>query len=1575
MYDEKRNTGLLDLAQGLVFRCHIIHHTPVSSNDLLCDKDAIIFNFHHASFDFPSMHIFLHDLNQAYSTGQLTTDENSLLRYLDYAMIEQQMSMTAANMFWLDILRDHKIDHSLPLPFDRYRLSDEHRTGRGISFSFDFGEDLSHDFLSYSSSHDITAEQLTLASYFAFLFKLTNGESDLCIGMNTNGRYKEELTSVIGMFVNVIPLRCQLDPHWSFHQLTEHVKQIFISSLKYSYFPLQRIVVRHPNATKPAFLETSFEFQSYTSKSSKNQVMIGDVRLAAAPISIKIDADEIMSKFDFILTTQHNLDIDQLSCTINASLDLFDRKTIDIIGQRFHSMLEQLFDTEDAPTNTPIYELSLILSDEKLLMKSMNNTQVLFPSLTCIHHEFVKQAMEHSQKLAVELDDQSLTYCELLYYVQLLSMSLLNTQKVIGVMAIEMAGGVYCPLSPRDPRHRLHALLQQTQSRLVLTHHLTNNKFTDNIFSIDIDAVLTDNLVESDIDFHRTSNILITPDNIAYIIFTSGSTGMPKAVQVRHQNFTKYEFSQSTAIDQQGELLVGGVGVFAGYLGRNDLTTRALIVIDGEIFYRTGDLVRMDHNGLLHYQGRKDHQIKLHGQRIELGEIEQCLLNTSISACVVIKWDDDNLIVYVQSSNINEEQLRQHCQCHLPPYMIPSLFIILDKLPLNANGKIDRKLLPSPSSYFFNHLQRNHTSNLQMKKPHDEIQITLHTLWCDMFQQKQISIDTNIFTIGGHSLLLMQLYRRYQTTFHLETKSLSINDLFQYPTIIDHSQFIRQAINIEKHFEDCWSSLHLIQAPASFAQERIFLDEQIRFSSRTNNVIYTIPLLYRVASVNSHISITRLHHALQFVIMKHSILRTALHIDSNGIIMQYCLNININNNDIKPYGFSIINLHDDKDSNIDKTITEMMNNSDLFDLTKGCVIHCHILRQYHPDDNLSFKNDDLLTKDDLILFNIHHSAFDGASTSIFLRDFSVAYETDCSLPSDDDALQYIDYSIYEHQMDMTLSRNFWQAQLQAYNLEYRLSLSTDRHRSSTHQRSGLASVAKISFDDQISIAFLNYASTHKITPFQLGLAIFYTFLFKLTHGQSDLFITCLNANRYKSELENMIGMFVATLPYRIQLNSHWSFNELVKHVRDRCTAVEQEMPMTAASIFWLETLYDCRLDRSLQLPYDRYRLSDEHRTGRGISFSFEFGEELSRVFLSYSSSNDITLAHIALACYYAFLFKLTNGESDLCIGMNTDGRYKEELMSVIGMFVNAIPLRCQLDPHWSFHQLVEDVRDIARNSLKYSYFPLQRILAQHPNATKPAFLETSFEFRSYTSKNGKNKVMIGNVQLIAAPFSIKIGEDEIMSKFDFILTIQHDLDINQLSCTINASLDLFDRKTVDMIAQRFHSMLEQLFDTEDAPTNKPIYELSLILADEKLLMKSMNNTQVLSPSVTCIHHEFVHQVMKHPQKLAVELDDQSLTYCELLYYTQVIGIMAIEMAGGVYCPLLPRDPRHRLHMLVEQTQSQLVLVHHLTKNKFNDSEVLPVKLAKLMRSMVTSTCRVWNLYGPAEITIDCTSHV
>ncbi|CAF1292901.1 unnamed protein product [Adineta steineri] len=471
--NEKYNPQLFDLAQGLVFRCHIIYYEQISSNHILSDKDILIFNFHHAFFDYPSMNIFLHDLDQAYKTD---------------AVIEQQMSMTGASMFWLDTLYDYHLDQSLSLPYDRHRLMNDHRTNRAPSISFDFGQDLSHQFLTYASSNNIKHKHLALATYFIFLFKLTNGEKDLCIAMNMNNRYRDELKSMIGLFENIIPLRCQLDPHWSFQYLLDYVREMTTNSMKYSYFPLQHILNQHPSVSQPAYLDISFEFLSSMIRTDNKRIMIGDSQLSSIPITMNINDNEITNKYDFSLLIQHDLNLNEFLCTINASLDLFNVETIDKISQRFRSILKQSFTSVNDQTNKSIYGISLTLPDERLLMQSLNNTQVSIPSpVTCIHHEFVCQVMKHSQKLAVELDEQSLTYAELLHYVQVLSLHLINKyvivpgeiicqcverslSMVIGIMAIEMSGGVYCPLSSRDPQYHVHALIQRTESRLVLVH-------------------------------------------------------------------------------------------------------------------------------------------------------------------------------------------------------------------------------------------------------------------------------------------------------------------------------------------------------------------------------------------------------------------------------------------------------------------------------------------------------------------------------------------------------------------------------------------------------------------------------------------------------------------------------------------------------------------------------------------------------------------------------------------------------------------------------------------------------------------------------------------------------------------------------------------------------------------------------------------------------------------------------------------------------------------------------------------------------------------------------------------------
>ncbi|CAF3910821.1 unnamed protein product [Rotaria sp. Silwood1] len=164
------------------------------------------------------------------------------------------------------------------------------------------------------------------------------------------------------------------------------------------------------------------------------------------------------------------------------------------------------------------------------------------------------------------------------------------------------------------------------------------------------------------------------------------------------------------AVNELGELYIGGRGVFAGYFGDNDmvrsLNNNALVRLPFEetLCYRTGDLCRLSETGNILYCGRADHQVKLRGQRLEIGEIEACIMRVEgVTNCVVMKQTNtrtqrDFLVAFAQSHDSNSTNDLQKvimCQCNtqLPDYMVPSTVTVMDKLPLNVNGKIDRKQL------------------------------------------------------------------------------------------------------------------------------------------------------------------------------------------------------------------------------------------------------------------------------------------------------------------------------------------------------------------------------------------------------------------------------------------------------------------------------------------------------------------------------------------------------------------------------------------------------------------------------------------------------------------------------------------------------------------------------------------------------------------------------------------------------------------------------------------------------------------------------------------------------------------
>ncbi|CAF4174142.1 unnamed protein product, partial [Adineta steineri] len=595
-----------------------------------------------------------------------------------------------------------------------------------------------------------------------------------------------------------------------------------------------------------------------------------------------------------------------------------------------------------------------------------------------------------------------------------------------------------------------------------------------------------------------------------------------------------------------GEIIIGGAGVFAGYRSRNELTVQVMCQISNELCYKTGDLGCFNpKTRCLEYGGREDYQVKLRGQRIELSEIESVIMSNA-AMCIVVKVvhsNNDYLVAYVEekSYSINEEQLRQHCQSHLPPHMIPSFFIILDKLPLNQNGKVDRKQLPSPDFFLSSSLSSDKSDT-----PLNQFEKRIHTIWCQVLHcdENHISRTTSFFSAGGHSLLFIELYHHYQSAFNFDAHTLSIAPFLQQPTIFQHSQLL-QTVIISNVNATQWYTLHINEGVASFAQERIFLDEQVRFS--TDIAIYNE--LSTLQIVQGSISFNRLLQALRYILSKHKILRTSLMFNNNNNSLKQCIT------DIhKTFTITMLQTFRN-DIELQDIIYQTTINPTLFDLSTGRVFHAEILRHQISFNVNENNSNEYIMNYDVLLIAFHHAAFDRASTSIFFNDLYLAYNTNAISIEDDESLQYIDYSIHERLIDMTTSGEFWYLQLQGYNLEKRLLLPVDRHRLSNDHRSSSASVTHISFDNEISQSFLDYASIHHVTPFQLGLTILYAFLFKLSHGENDLCISCLNANRYRTELQNIMGMFVSTLPYRLQLDRHCSFDDLVKYVQEKCLSI------------------------------------------------------------------------------------------------------------------------------------------------------------------------------------------------------------------------------------------------------------------------------------------------------------------------------------------------------------------------------------------------------------------------------------
>ncbi|WP_297418108.1 non-ribosomal peptide synthetase [Clostridium sp.] len=235
-------------------------------------------------------------------------------------------------------------------------------------------------------------------------------------------------------------------------------------------------------------------------------------------------------------------------------------------------------------------------------------------------------------------------------------------------------------------------------------------------------------------------------------------------------------------IGVNGELCISGECLSSGYIYKEDITREKFIsnpFKKGEIMYKTGDLVRLLDNGEIEFSGRTDFQVKLRGYRIELSEIEKSIENLGVVLkCICsVKKDSlrgDYLVAYYEADDdINITHVRELLSKELPDYMIPSIFMHLDKIPSTKNGKIDRGNLPNPKVI-------RPTLNGEYKKVSTEVEKEILYIWYSVLGIEDIGVNDNFFELGGNSILLVRMHSKLEEKYK---KNINIADIFSHPTI------------------------------------------------------------------------------------------------------------------------------------------------------------------------------------------------------------------------------------------------------------------------------------------------------------------------------------------------------------------------------------------------------------------------------------------------------------------------------------------------------------------------------------------------------------------------------------------------------------------------------------------------------------------------------------------------------------------------------------------------------------------------------------------------------------------------
>jgi len=576
-----------------------------------------------------------------------------------------------------------------------------------------------------------------------------------------------------------------------------------------------------------------------------------------------------------------------------------------------------------------------------------------------------------------------------------------------------------------------------------------------------------------------------------------------------------------------GELCLGGPGLAWGYLGRPAATAAAFVpnpLVDslaqahgpGSRLYRTGDRARRRADGEIEFLGRTDHQVKIRGFRIEPGEVEAVLAaHPGVREAVVVAREagpgDRRLVAYAVEESPGAappEALRDHLAGRLPAYMVPSAFVLLDRLPLTPAGKVDRRALPEPDPAAL----AGGDGGPAPRGPVEELLAELFGELLGLDRSAPVGAHEDFFHLGGHSLLATRLVSRVRDRLGVD---LPVRAVFEAPTVAGLAGRIaaaKGAPEMPPVVPVPRPASGPAELPLSSGQQRLWILDRLE----PGKAIYNVPGAVRLETPDGVLDRGALELALAEIVARHEALRTTVVRSGAEPVQRIArsveVRLTVTDLTALPAG----------EAGARAAALGHAESRAPFDLAAGPLFRFHLLAL--PGEPPEHR----------LLVTFHHAVADGWSIDLFLAELAALYDAFAAgRPSPLPVLpvQYGDYAVWQRRLlsGESLERllAFWRSALDG--APQVLDLPSDRPRPPAPSYRGGRRYLRLEPETAEALAALG--RTLGASPFMVTLAAFYALLARLTGGR-DLLVGTPVAGRGRSELEGLIGFFVNTLVLR-----------------------------------------------------------------------------------------------------------------------------------------------------------------------------------------------------------------------------------------------------------------------------------------------------------------------------------------------------------------------------------------------------------------------------------------------------------